>query len=156
MDILAGNLSQNLNLVEHDSPKKRKVEQSSITYERFFQRKKGNTHKSIGSAIMLKWWYSITTQVLVWQKWKRQWLTLLALSCAKLRRMTTSQVLWQKSRWKLCILLKLKELKNRTDWLYNLQLNKSIEVMEVGSISNNFSYKVRKKAVMTEDICTQV
>ena len=54
MDILAGNLSQNLNLVEHDSLKKRKVEQSSITYERFFQRKKGNTHTSIGSAIMLK------------------------------------------------------------------------------------------------------
>ena len=37
MDSLAANLSQNLDLVERDSPKKQKVEHSSITYESLLQ-----------------------------------------------------------------------------------------------------------------------
>ena len=36
------------------------------------------------------------------------------------------------------------------------QHKQSIEVMEVGSMSNNLPHKVRKKATMTEDIQTQV
>ena len=36
------------------------------------------------------------------------------------------------------------------------QHEQSIEVMEVGSISNNLPHKVRKKAAITEDIRTQV
>ena len=40
MDSLAANLSQNSDLVERDSPKKRKAEHSSIAYESLLQRKK--------------------------------------------------------------------------------------------------------------------
>ena len=40
MDTLAANLSQNMDLVERNSPKKQKVEHSSVTYESLLQRKK--------------------------------------------------------------------------------------------------------------------
>ena len=40
MDSLVANLSQNLDLVECDSPKKRKAEHSSVAYESLLQRKK--------------------------------------------------------------------------------------------------------------------
>ena len=50
MYTLAANLSQNLNSVERDSPKKQKVQHSSITYESLLQRtKKENTHTPAGS-----------------------------------------------------------------------------------------------------------
>ena len=55
MDTLAANLSQNLDLIERDSPKKQKVEHGSITYESLLQRKiKENTHTPTGSQVMLK------------------------------------------------------------------------------------------------------
>ena len=44
MDTLAVNLSQNLDLVERDSPKKQKVEHSSITYESLSKEKKERKH----------------------------------------------------------------------------------------------------------------
>ena len=40
MDTLAANLSQNSDLVEHDFPRKQKVEHNSITYDSLLQRKK--------------------------------------------------------------------------------------------------------------------
>ena len=43
MDSLAGNLTQNLDLVERGSPKKRKAEHKFITYESLLQRKKKET-----------------------------------------------------------------------------------------------------------------
>ena len=45
MDKLAANLSQNLDLVEDDSPK---------NWKACFKGKKGNTHTPTGSEVMLK------------------------------------------------------------------------------------------------------
>ena len=54
MDSLAENLSQNLDLVEHDSHKNQKAEHSSINYESLLQRKKGNTCTPTGLEVNLK------------------------------------------------------------------------------------------------------
>ena len=56
MDSLAANLSKNLDLVERDSPKKRKAEHSSITYESLLQKikRKRNTYTPTGSGVMMK------------------------------------------------------------------------------------------------------
>ena len=70
MDSLAANLSKNLDLVERDSPKKRKAEHSSITYESLLQKikRKRNTYTPTGSGVMMKWWGNITAQELVLPK----------------------------------------------------------------------------------------
>ena len=154
MDSLAANLSQNSDLVERDSPKKRKAEHSSIAYESLLQRKKRKhpyTSRVGSHAEMMRQYYrarislaemenpmaSVASTILCKAKENDHVPGVVAEIEVETSHSSEGQGI-EKSTSNSLALQALTEHEQ------------SIEVIEVGSMSNNLSHKVRKKAAMTE------
>ena len=159
MDSLDANLSQNLNLVERDSPKKRKAEHNSITYESFFQRKKRKHpyNNSVRShAGMMRQYYCGRISLAKLEKPIMASVASTVLCKAKENDHVpgvVSEIEVETSHSSEVQGIQ-KSTSNSLALQSHAQHEQSIEVMEVGSMSNNLPHKVRKKAAMTEDIRT--
>ena len=160
MDSLPANLSPNLDLMERDSPKKRKAEHSSIAFESLLQRKRRKhpyTNK-VGSHAEMMMQYCRTRISLAEMENPMASVASTILCKAKENDHVPGVV----AEIEVETSHSSEGQRIETSASNSLALQapteheQSIEVMEVGSMSNNLPHKVRKKATVTEDIRTQV
>ena len=160
MDSLAANLSQNSDLVERDSPKKRKAEYNFIAYESLLQSKKRKhpyTSRVGSHAEMMRQYYrarislaemenpvaSVASTILCKAKENDYVPGVVAEIEVETSQSSEGQGIEKLTSNSLALQAPTEH-------------EQSIEVMEVGSMSSNLPHEVRKKAAMTEDIRTQV
>ena len=160
MDSLAANLSQNSDLVERDSPKKRKAEHGSIAYESLLQRKKRKhpyTSRVGSHAEMMRQYYRARISL---TEMENPMASVASTILCKAKENDHVPGVVAEIEVETSHSSEGQGIEKSTSNSLGLQAptehEQSIEVMEVGSMSSNLPHKVRKKAAMTEDIRTQV
>ena len=148
------------NLMERDSPKKRKAEHSFIAYESLLQRKKRKhpyTSRVGSHAEMMRQYYRARTSL---AEMENPVASVASTILCKAKENDYARGVAAEIEVETSQSSEGQGIEKLTSNSLALQAptehEQSIEVMEVGSMSSNLPHKVRKKAAMTEDIRTQV